>query len=164
VEVVKLAEGETMSTVERLKGLDPTRRTLSFFDEFKQFAFKGNMIDLAVGIVIGSAFGKVVDSLVKSIIMPLVSLLIPSQHGYVDWKIGIGDKQVPYGQFIGDLVNFVIVAFAVFVFVVKFVGWLTKSKKPAPAPPPLTKEQELLTQIRDLLKDRGHGQPASGPP
>jgi large conductance mechanosensitive channel len=144
-----------MNAVERLKGLDPTAKALSFFDEFKQFAFKGNMIDLAVGIVIGSAFGKVVDSLVKSILMPAVSLILPSEQGYKDWKFVVGLKEIPYGQFIGELVNFLIVALAVFLFVVKFVGWVMRSKQPqAAAPPPLTKDQELLAQIRDLHKAR----------
>ncbi len=124
------------------------------WQEFKAFAFKGNMIDLAVGIVIGSAFGKVVESLVKNIIMPLVSLIIPAQQSYQNWSFGLADKQVPYGQFIAEFVNFVLIAFAVFIFVVKLIGWLTTAKKEVPPPPALTKDQELLSEIRDLLRGR----------
>ncbi len=132
------------------------QKAMSFMDEFKQFAFKGNVIDLAVGVIIGGAFGKIVDSLVKQIIMPFVGLLLPGEQGYLGWKLVVGAKEVPYGLFIGEVVNFLIVALALFFFVVKFLGWIMKAKKEeaaAPAPPaPPTKEQELLTEIRDLLK------------
>ncbi|HPM24658.1 MAG TPA: large conductance mechanosensitive channel protein MscL [Phycisphaerae bacterium] len=122
-------------------------------EEFKRFAFKGNVIDLAVGVIIGAAFGKIVDSLVKHIIMPLVSLLIPGEQGYLGWKLVVGAKEVPYGLFIGEVVNFLIVAVALFIFVVKFLGWIMKARKQevAAGPPPLTKDQELLIEIRDLL-------------
>src|SRR5262249_1524289 len=127
----------------------------SLFEEFKNFAFKGNVIALAVGVVIGAAFGKIIDSLVKHIIMPLVSLVIPGEQGYLGWKIVVGEKEVPSGLFLGEVVNFVIVALALFLFTVKFLGWVMKNKQEeAAAPPPLTKDQELLTEIRDLLKQK----------
>ena len=128
------------------------KKALSLLDEFKQFAFKGNVIDLSIGVIIGAAFGKIVDSLVKNIIMPVVGLLLPSEQGYLGWKFIVAGKEVPYGLFIGELVNFLIVAAVLFVFIVKFLGWLTRTKKAEEAAPPsLTKEQELLTEIRDVL-------------
>jgi len=114
---------------------------------------KGNVIDLAVGVIIGAAFGKIVDSLVKHLIMPLVSLLVPGEQGYLGWKVAVGAKEVPYGLFIGEVVNFVIVALALYLFTVKFLGWAMKAKEAAPAAPPApTKEETLLAEIRDLLK------------
>ncbi|MBK8479932.1 MAG: large conductance mechanosensitive channel protein MscL [Proteobacteria bacterium] len=124
--------------------------------EFKKFALKGNVIDLAVGVIIGGAFGAIVSSLVKHIIMPLVGLVMPGEQGYLGWKLVIGAKEVPYGLFLGEIVNFIIVAFALYLFIVKFLGWAMRTKqeeKSAPAgPPPLTADQQLLTEIRDLLK------------
>jgi len=119
-------------------------------EEFRNFAFKGNMIELAVAVIIGGAFGKIVDSLVKHLIMPAVSVLMPGQQGYLGWKLNLAGKDIPYGLFIGEVVNFVLVALAIFFFIVKFLGWIMKAKKEA-APPPLTKDQQLLTEIRDLL-------------
>ncbi len=134
---------------------DARRRAFSLFDEFKNFAFKGNVIDLAVGVIIGAAFGKIIDSLVKNILMPLISVLIPGQEGYVNWKWVIHGKEIPYGLFLGEVVNFLIVALALFIFIVKFLGWLMKSKKEeAVAPPPPTRDQELLMEIRDAIKQK----------
>ena len=134
---------------------DHARRALSLLEEFKNFALKGNVIDLAVGVIIGAAFGKIVDSLVKQIIMPLVSLLVPGEQSYLGWKVVVGAKEVPYGLFIGEVVNFVIVAFALYLFIVKFLGLVMKAKETAPAaPPPPSKEETLLAEIRDLLKAR----------
>lgn len=123
--------------------------------EFKEFAMRGNVVDMAVGIIIGAAFGKIVDSLVKQIIMPLLSVVIPSQQSYVGWRWVIDGKAIPYGLFLGEVVNFLIVAATLFFFVVKFLGWMMKTKKAeAVTVPPLTKDQELLAEIRDLLKAR----------
>jgi large conductance mechanosensitive channel len=132
-------------------------KTRSLLQEFKEFAFKGNVIDLAIGVIIGAAFGKIIDSLVKHIIMPLVSLLIPGEQGYLAWKFVVRGQEVPYGLFIGEVVNFLIVALALYIFIVKFLGWVMKSRQKeeeAAAPPAPTKEEELLTEIRDLLKAR----------
>jgi large conductance mechanosensitive channel len=133
---------------------DPRKTALSLWEEFKNFAFKGNVVDLAVGVIIGAAFGKIVDSLVKQVIMPLVSVIMPSEHGYLEWHWKINGKVIPYGQFLGEIVNFLIVALVLYIFIVKFLGLLMRSKKQeeAVAPPPLTKDQELLMEIRDLLK------------
>jgi large conductance mechanosensitive channel len=124
-------------------------KALSVFEEFKNFAFKGNVVDLAVGVMIGAAFGKLVSSLVDHILMPLISLVLPADKGYKDWAWTVGEKSVPYGLFLADVFNFLIVAFALYLFIVKFLGLLMNMKK---GPPPPTKDQELLMEIRDLLK------------
>jgi large conductance mechanosensitive channel len=124
----------------------PTRQTWSLFEEFKNFAFKGNVVDLAIGVIIGAAFGKIVDSLVKHIIMPLVSVLLPGQQSYVEWKAVIHGKEIPYGLFLREVVNFLIIAVVIFLFIVKFLGWLMKTRQEeAATPPPPTKEEVLLT-------------------
>lgn len=143
--------------ISSISKLDPTKRAFSLVDEFKNFAFKGNVVDLAVGVIIGAAFGKIVDSLVKHIFMPLVGVILPGEQGYLGWKLVLNGKEVPYGLFIGELVNFVIVALVLFVFIVKFLGWVMKTRKQeatVAAPPPLTTDQQLLTEIRDILKVR----------
>jgi large conductance mechanosensitive channel len=132
-----------------------TTKAFSLYDEFKAFAFKGNVIDLAVGVIIGAAFGKIVESLVKSIIMPLIAMVLPGDQGYLKWEW----HGVQFGQFIGEVINFLIVALALFIFIVKFLGQMMRLRKEEKAAPPLTKDQELLTEIRDLLKNR----PASPP-
>ena len=130
-----------------------------FFGEFKDFVSKGNVIDLAVGVVIGSAFGKIVSSLVDNIIMPLVGLII----GGVDFSslsVTVKGASIKYGLFIQNVVDFLIVALCIFIFI-KAINSLDKKvkskvkkeeekKKEEPAKP--TKEEELLTEIRDLLK------------
>ena len=126
---------------------------MSFIDDFKKFAFKGNVVDLAVGVIVGTAFAKIIDSLVKSVIMPTVGLILPGDQGYVGWKIVVGEQVIPYGLFLGEVVNFLVVSLALFFFTVKFVGWLRRVRGEEKAKvPPLTKDQELLTEIRDLLK------------
>lgn len=133
--------------------MGPKNKTVSLLDEFKNFAFKGNVIDLAVGVIIGAAFGKIVDSLVKHLIMPIVGMLLPGEQGYLGWKLVVGAKEVPYGLFIGEVVNFLIVALALYIFIVKFLGAVLREKKAeAAAPPPApSKQEQLLTEIRDLL-------------
>ncbi len=144
--------------LDKVTSLGSTKKAFSLFEEFKSFAFKGNVIDLAVGVIIGAAFGKIIDSLVKNIIMPLISVIMPGDQGYTAWKLAINGKDIPYGLFLGEVVNFLIVALALFIFIVKFLGWIMKSKQaevaaPAPPPPP-TRDQELLTEIRDILKTK----------
>ena len=141
---------EKQSTV-----LGARNRAFSLLDEFKQFALKGNVIDLAIGVIIGAAFGKIVDSLVKHIIMPLISVVVPGKQSYLEWKWLIDGKEVPYGLFLGEIVNFLILALVLFLFIVKFLGWVMRTKKEeVAAPPPPTKDQELLAEVRDLLKRR----------
>lgn len=144
-----------MNRPNRAVSFDPTRRVFSLLEEFKNFALKGNVIDLAVGVIIGAAFGKIIDSLVKHIIMPLISLVLPSEQGYLGWKLVVGAKEVPYGLFLGEVVNFLVVALAIYIFIVKFLGYVMKTKKAeAAAPPPPSREEQLLAEIRDLLKQR----------
>jgi len=144
-----------MDSMKKVASLNTTKRAFSLFEEFKNFALKGSVIDLAVGVIIGAAFGKIVDSLVKHILMPLVSLLLPGEKGYLGWKLVMGSKEVPYGLFIGEAVNFLIVALALYLFIVKFLGWAMRTRKEeAASPPPLTKDQQLLIEIRDLLKNQ----------
>lgn len=139
------------NTMQNISSLEPTKKVFSLFEEFKNFAFKGNVVDLAVGVIIGAAFGSIVKSLVDNIIMPLVGLVLPAEKGYEDWTLTIGQKTMSYGKFIGDVVNFLIVAFVLYLFIVKFLGWVMKNKQAEPPPPP-TRDQELLMEIRDLLK------------
>lgn len=124
---------------------------MSFFGEFKAFAMKGNVIDLAVGIVIGAAFGKIVSALVDAIIMPLVGVLI----GGFDFKsllVKVGSAEIKYGVFIQSIVEFVIIAFALFL-VIKAMNRMKKEEAPAPAPGP-TATEKLLMEIRDELKQK----------
>ncbi|HHV04464.1 MAG: large-conductance mechanosensitive channel protein MscL [Bacteroidales bacterium] len=143
-----------------------------FIQEFKQFAIRGNVVDMAVGIIIGAAFGKIVSSLVSDLLMPLVGALAGGVN-FTDWKWTIVGERVSmldpdiilpavtlnYGNFIQVLIDFIIIAFCVFLLI-KGINKLTSLKKkekvqetpvPAPEPEP-TREEVLLTQIRDLLK------------
>lgn len=134
--------------------IDPRPKVFSLMEEFRAFALKGNVIDLAIAVIIGAAFSKIVDSLVKDIIMPLISAFFSAEGSYVNWVIVLNGVNIPIGRFLGEVVNFLIIALVMFVFFVKFLGWLMRLRKEeaAAAPPPLTKEQELLTEIRDLLR------------
>ena len=137
---------------------------MKMFKEFKDFAVKGNMIDLAVGIIIGAAFGKIVASLVSDIIMPPIGVLLGGIN-FTDIKIIMRDAitdpatgkivkeavSLKVGNFIQAMVDFTIIAFSVFM-IVKMVTRVSKKPEVNVAPPPPTKEQELLTEIRDLLK------------
>ncbi len=131
------------------------KKVAGILEEFKNFALKGNVVDLAIGVIIGAAFAKIVDSLVKHIIMPLISLIMPGEQSYLAWKLVVNGKEVPYGLFIGEIVSFIIIAIALYIFIVKFLGMIMKNKKEeAIAPPPPTIDQKLLAEIRDLLKAR----------
>lgn len=132
---------------------------MSFFKEFRDFAMRGNVVDLAVGVVIGAAFGKIVSSLVANIIMPPLGLLIGGidfKNMAVTLKPAVGDTPavlLQYGIFIQSIFDFIIVAFAIFV-AIKLMNKLYKKKeveKPAAKP---TAEEILLTEIRDLLKNK----------
>ncbi|MCM3598543.1 large conductance mechanosensitive channel protein MscL [Metabacillus idriensis] len=117
--------------------------------EFKKFAIKGNVIDLAVGVIIGTAFGKIVTSLVNDIVMPLFGVLL----GGVDFsklQYPFGDAIIKYGAFLQTVLDFFIIAFSVFLFIRFFERFKRKDEqKPVPT---LTNEEKLLTEIRDLLK------------
>ncbi len=127
---------------------------MSIIKEFKEFAFKGNVLDMAVGVVIGSSFGKIVTSIVNDLIMPICSLLL-NDIKFTDLKIGLkGDSAIMIGNFIQTFVDFIIIAASVFVFVKIINGFKRKKeveevKEEAPKAPTT---EELLTEIRDLLK------------
>ena len=117
--------------------------------EFKDFAMKGNVIDLAVGVVIGGAFGAIINSLVADIIMPIVGIIT----GGTDFRtlsVKVGNANLTYGNFIQAAVNFLIIAFALFMVVKAINSMKKKEAEAAPPPPPV--QETLLTEIRDLLK------------
>jgi large conductance mechanosensitive channel len=139
---------------------------MSVVKEFKEFAMKGNVVDLAVGIIIGGAFGKIVSSVVADVIMPPIGLLLGGVK-FTDLKIlltdpvvdatGVITKQavsINYGNFVQALVDFLIIAFAIFMMIKAMNSLEKKEEVPAeePAPPAPTREEILLTEIRDLLK------------
>lgn len=135
--------------------MNAQKKVSALLEEFKNFAFKGNVFDLAIGVIIAAAFGKIIDSLVKHIIMPLIGVIVPGEQGYLSWKWVINGKDIPFGLFIGEIVNFLIVALALYIFIVKFLGFMMRQKeKEAAAPAPLTKDQELLTEIKELLSKK----------
>ena len=131
---------------------------MKIVDEFKAFAIKGNMIDMAIGIVIGAAFGKIVSSIVNDILMPPLGLLLGGVN-FTDLKVVMkaATETLPavtwnYGSFVQALIDFLIIAFAIFMLI-KGLNSMKKKEEAAPAPPPApTKEETLLTEIRDLLK------------
>ena len=138
---------------------------MSILKDFKEFAMKGNVIDMAVGIIIGAAFGKIISSLVSDVIMPPIGLLV----GGIDFKeivVNLKDAvkdpatgkivkeavSLKLGNFIQTVVDFLIVAFAIFMMVKAVTNLGKKKSAEVPPPPPPTKDQELLSEIRDLLK------------
>ena len=131
---------------------------MKIIDEFKAFTMKGNMVDMAVGIIIGAAFGKIVSSLVSDIIMPPIGLLLGGVN-FTDLKLVMkaATETAPavtwnYGSFLQVVIDFLIVAWAIFM-IVKIINAAKKKEEEAPAAPPApTKDQELLSEIRDLLK------------
>ena len=141
-----------------------------FFEEFKTFAMRGNVIDLAVGVVIGGAFGKITTSIVNDIIMPAISMLTGGVN-FADWKIvlkeavanaeGVIDSTtevaIRYGNTIAIILDFIIIAFAVFCMVKAINSLHRKQEEPAPEPAPEPEpsaEEKLLTEIRDLLAEK----------
>lgn len=134
--------------------------------DFKEFAFKGNLVDMAVGIIIGGAFGTVVKSLVANLFMPVlgkitgginftemyINLNFPETKVPYAEALEAGEPVLGYGQFISDFIAFILLALAVFIVVKKVLASMKKEEvKPAPEPPKPSKEEELLTEIRDLL-------------
>jgi len=133
---------------------------MSMVQEFKKFAMRGNVVDMAVGIILGAAFGKIVSSFVGDVIMPPIGLLI----GGVDFsnlaitiKQAVGETAavtINYGKFIQNVFDFLIIAFSIFM-AIKAMNALKKKEEQAPAEPPApTKEEMLLTEIRDILKQK----------
>lgn len=140
-----------MSTTETAKG---------FFGEFKQFIARGNVMDMAVGVIVGGAFKSIADSLVNDIINPILGVFIGSNTDFSALAISLpGGGSVMVGNFINAILNFLIMAFVVFCLVKALNGFHDKLKKkeeaaPPPAPPAPSKEELLLTEIRDLLKEQ----------
>ncbi len=144
---------------------------MSFFKEFKQFAMRGNVVDMAVGIIIGAAFGKIVSSLVNDVIMPPIGMLLGGIN-FNEFKVIISDavpatvdaagNVVPevaavtlnYGTFIQVVIDFIIIAFAIFLMI-KAMNRMQRKEEAKPAPPPApSKEETLLAEIRDILKNK----------
>lgn len=136
-----------------------------FINEFKAFAVKGNAVDMAVGVIIGGAFGKIVSSIVDDVIMPPIGWLIGGVN-FSDLKIELPAEEIAgvvteaatinYGNFIQTLIDFIIIAFCVFLLV-KGINKMAKKKEeeaPAPEPPAPSNEEKLLAEIRDLLRDK----------
>ena len=130
---------------------------MKLFDEFKAFVMRGNVVDMAVGVIIGGAFGKIVTSLVNDIFMPIIGMILGNVN-FSSLEIKLGEPvegaeqaAIRYGMFIQEIVNFLIIALCIFMFI-KLISKLQKKKEevPAPAPEP-TKEEVLLTEIRDAL-------------
>ena len=145
-----------------------------FFEEFKAFAMRGNVLDMAVGVVVGGAFGKITTSLVNDIIMPLISMLTGGVD-FSQWKwvlkeavthvaedgstvTDVAEVAITYGNTIAIIIDFIIIAFAVFCMVKAINSFHRKKEEPAPEPaveePAAPTAEELLTEIRDLLKDK----------
>jgi large conductance mechanosensitive channel len=121
--------------------------------EFRDFVNRGNVVDLAVAVIIGGAFGAIITSLVDDIIMPLIGVII----GGVDFaslSITVGEASILYGSFIQAIVNFTIIAFVLFLIVRSFTKLQKEEEEAPPAPPEPSAEETLLTEIRDLLKEQ----------
>lgn len=125
---------------------------MSIIKEFKEFAFKGNVLDMAVGVVIGTAFGKIVTSVVNDIIMPLCATMLNGIK-FTDLKIVLKEENaIMIGSFIQSFVDFIIISASVFLFVKLINSFKKKKEEPAPEVPKAPSAEELLTEIRDLLK------------
>ena len=130
---------------------------MKLFDEFKAFVMRGNVVDMAVGVIIGGAFGKIVTSLVNDIFMPILGMILGNVNfSSLEIKLGepvegVEQAAIKYGMFIQEIVNFLIIALCIFM-VIKVINKMQKKKEEAPAPAPEpTKEEVLLTEIRDAL-------------
>jgi len=126
---------------------------MGFFSEFKEFATKGNVIDLAVGVIIGAAFNKIVSSLIDDVITPLIlkPALEAAHLSTIEQLVAFGG--IKYGVFLSAVINFIIVAFVLFL-IIKGINNLKRKEVPPPAAPAGPTQEELLTQIRDLLKNK----------
>ena len=129
---------------------------MGFLKEFKTFAMKGNVMDMAVGVIIGGAFGKIVSSLVDDVLMPVIGMLT----GGIDFKdlaLTVGDANIKYGNFLQNVIDFLIIAFSIFIMI-KAINRLIHTRDEAtqapPAPPAPSKEEQLLSEIRDILKNK----------
>ena len=129
---------------------------MGFLKEFKTFAMKGNVMDMAVGVIIGGAFGKIVSSLVDDVLMPVIGMLT----GGIDFKdlaLTVGDANIKYGNFLQNVIDFLIIAFSIFVMIKAINRLIHKREeetKAPQAPPAPSKEEQLLSEVRDILKNK----------
>jgi large conductance mechanosensitive channel len=124
---------------------------MGMMKEFKEFAVKGNVMDLAIGVIIGAAFGKIVASLVDNILMPIVGVMLQGVN-FASLTMKVGEAEIKYGLFISTVIDFIIIAFVLFL-VIKGVNNMRKKEAVAPASPPApTNEEKLLMEIRDSLR------------
>lgn len=121
--------------------------------EFKKFALRGNVLDLAIGVIIGGAFGKIVTSLVNDVIMPILGLLLGGID-FLNLELTIKDSTIKYGAFMQSVVDFLIIAFSIFIFIKAIERFKKKQEEKPTAPPEPTKEELLLTEIIDILRER----------
>jgi large conductance mechanosensitive channel len=123
---------------------------MSWVKEFREFAVKGNVVDLAVGVIIGTAFGKIVSSFVADLVMPIIGILIGGIH-YEDLVLEVGDAKITYGKFLGNVIDFAIIAFVIF-WMVKLINHFRRKQEAEPQAAPPPRDVQLLEEIRDLLK------------
>ena len=140
--------------LEKIKKEEIVKKGGKFVNEFKEFIAKGDVLELAVGVVIGSAFGKIVSSIVDDIIMPIIGALIGGIN-FTGLSIKIGQANITYGNFIQNIINFLIIAFSIFIF----IKAISKLQKKQPEDEVEEKEEKdekvvLLEEIRDLLKEK----------
>jgi large conductance mechanosensitive channel len=157
---------DNQDKIEEIKERLTTGKEARMFKEFREFAMRGNVLDLAVGVIIGGAFGKIVTSLVNDVIMPVIGFLFGGHLNFTDffWVLNgasyanlqeardAGAPVFAYGAFITTIIDFVIVAFIIFLIVKGANSLRRKQAETPPAPAALSKEAELLTEIRDLLQ------------
>lgn len=122
--------------------------------EFKQFVSRGNVIDLAVGVILGNAFGKIVTSVVNDMLMPLIGVLIGGLN-FTSLSVKIGEATILYGNFIQNVIDFLIVAACIFLFI-KIISKFNKKEEPEPEPIKKDDQVVLLEEIRDLLKEKSN--------
>ena len=127
-----------------------------FLSDFKEFAMKGNIVDMAVGVIVGGAFGKIVSSLVNDIIMPVISIATggDGRDATAEGVAAVEEVAVNYGMFIQNIVDFLIIALSIFVALRVIMKFKKKETEAPAAPPEPSKEEVLLTEIRDLLKQQ----------
>ena len=123
---------------------------MSVMKEFREFAVKGNVMDLAVGVIIGAAFGKIVASVVEDVVMPAIGLVMGGLN-FSELSVKLGSATLKYGKFLQTCLDFVIIAWAIFLMI-KLINRVKRQEEKSPAAPP--RQEQLLEEIRDLLKKR----------
>ena len=127
----------------------------TFLTEFKTFIARGNVMDMAVGVIIGGAFSNITNSLINDIVMPVLGIFT-SSVSFAELSLNIGSAAIAYGNFIQAVFNFLIMAFVVFCLIKAINRFHRKKEEAPPAPPEPSNEEKLLAEIRDLLKEKGN--------